>query len=56
MKGLERLAEVARAPALHQRGAITPLSITIQSGDTATSVGIAETITVGPGARADAGY
>ena len=56
VKGLERLAEVARAPALHQRGAIAPLSITIRSGDTATTVGIAETVTVIPGARADAAF
>jgi pimeloyl-ACP methyl ester carboxylesterase len=56
VKGLERLAEVARAPALHQRGAIAPLSITIQSGDMATSVKIAETIIVSPGARADAAF
>lgn len=57
MKGLERLAEVARArPALHQRGKLAPLSITIRSGDTATSLGIAESVTVVPGASADAAF
>jgi pimeloyl-ACP methyl ester carboxylesterase len=57
VKGLERLAEVARTrPALHQRGKIAPLSITIRSGDTATTVRIAESITVTPGTSADAAF
>jgi pimeloyl-ACP methyl ester carboxylesterase len=57
VKGLERLAEVARArPALHQRGKLAPLSVTIRSGDTATSLGIAESVTVVPGASADAAF
>jgi pimeloyl-ACP methyl ester carboxylesterase len=55
--GLENLGEIARSrPALQQRGKIAPLSITIRSGDTATSVGIAESITVSPGASADATF
>src|SRR6185295_17065313 len=57
VKGLERLAEATRArPALHQRGKLAPLSITIRSGDTATSLGIAESVTVVAGASADAAF
>ena len=57
MKGLERLAEVARArPALHQRGKLAPLTLTIRSGDSATSLTIAETVTLAPGASADAAF
>src|SRR6185503_3803103 len=57
VKGLEKLAEVARArPALRQRGGLAPLSLTIRSGDTATSLGIAEAVTVTPGAVADAAF
>jgi pimeloyl-ACP methyl ester carboxylesterase len=57
VKGLERLAEVARArPALHQRGALAPLSIVIRSGETATSLKIAETVTVASGEVADAAF
>ena len=57
MKGLERLAEVARArPALHQRGSLAPLSLTIQSGDAATSLRIADGVTVTPDASADAAF
>jgi hypothetical protein len=57
VKGLERLAEVARTrPALHQRGKLASLTLTIRFGDTATSVRIAETVTVAPGASADAAF
>lgn len=57
MNGLERLAEVVRTrPALQQRGALAPLSITVRSGDTATSVRIAGTVTTAPGAAADAAF
>jgi pimeloyl-ACP methyl ester carboxylesterase len=57
VKGLERLAEVARdRPALHQRGKLAALSLTIRSDETATSVRIAETVTVSPGASTDAAF
>jgi pimeloyl-ACP methyl ester carboxylesterase len=57
VKGLERLAEVARTqPALHQRGKLAPLTLTIRSGDSATTLRIAETIAVAPGAAADAAF
>lgn len=57
MKGLERLAEVARAhPALRQRGGLAPLSLTIGSGDTTTTVRIAETVTLALGAATDAAF
>ena len=57
MKGLERLAELARTrPALHQRAGLAPLAITVRSGDTPTSIRIADTVTVVPGASADAAF
>ena len=57
MKGLERLAEVAQTrPALRQRAGFAPLSITVRSGDAATSVRIAQAVTVAPGASADAAF
>ena len=57
MTGLERLAGVARTqPALGQRGGLAPLSITVRSDDTATTVRIGETVAVSPGASADAAF
>jgi pimeloyl-ACP methyl ester carboxylesterase len=57
VKGLERLPEVARAqPALRQRGGLAPLSITVRSDDTATTVRIGETVSVTSGASADAAF
>src|SRR5262249_10290887 len=53
----ERLAEVARSrPALHQRGKLAPLSLTVRSGYSATTLRIAETVTVAPGASTDAAF
>ena len=57
MKGLERLAEVARTqPALRRRGGLAPMSITVRSGDTAATVRIGETVAVIPGASVDAAF
>jgi pimeloyl-ACP methyl ester carboxylesterase len=57
VKGLERLAEVARSrPALQRRAGLAPLSITVRSGDTETSIRIAESFTVAGGASADAAF
>ena len=57
MKGLERLAEVARTqPALRRRGGVAPMSITVRSGDTAATVRIGETVAVIPGASVDAAF
>jgi pimeloyl-ACP methyl ester carboxylesterase len=57
VKGLERLAEVAcDRPALRLRGGLASLSLTIRSGDTATTLRIADTVTATPGASADAAF
>jgi pimeloyl-ACP methyl ester carboxylesterase len=57
VKGLERLAEVARArPALQQRGGFAPLSLSIRSGDSASSLRIADSVTVSPGVSPDAAF
>jgi pimeloyl-ACP methyl ester carboxylesterase len=54
---LEKLAEVVRdRAALRQRGGLAPLSIVVRSGEAAASLEIAGTVTVTPGAAAEAAF